>query len=608
MFAFHPPWTTDMARITEKCFANACASPKEGNNNLQRVFGVSEAKSASQGSPMGNLFLHSSSPITGYGTQKMASVDQRGATAASNGERGQGDLAPLCALPAGDVKKTKGSTTGPRPEAEGPRLGAEGPKTSKRARRGLVALGVDPADKDPWGTKEVPTTATAMASAMAPSFHPTHTYHMGMPPPKMPFLSAGGVGAGFDMDDINRTAPSRPPCPTPMEQAPSRRSAYPQHGRGGVLGFPILQPPASLEESMRRLRERSELMLKMRLPSLSQILGQGNPKHFVEVLPTQNSLADHPVPMAPWGGVGSPPSSNWMDLAHGDGQNFLPPFGQARNLPNSQGIAEGNIEASKMLGVVGKAASFQVNLGEENCVSPKPLVQFAEIDLVSNEESSAHSSSHVDPPGGSMVGNGAKMDILADKGQKMEAEKCCSLGQMGVDPPTAQVTSEGTIHAPKVNFGDNLLQEGVFVQSPHGMKPQSAAEMVRNYVEKTGAKIPSLTSTSGDAPRMLLDEYRSGPLDGSPHLGGQSAGMFGNTFLLSFSGPGGESLANFPVEVQKCPSPGEGGGHISPTSSSHLGEPPQQGFVDLDKVPLDKYFVENPFDAFMAFSSPPRGG
>jgi hypothetical protein len=38
------------------------------------------------------------------------------------------------------------------------------------------------------------------------------------------------------------------------------------------------------------------------------------------------------------------------------------------------------------------------------------------------------------------------------------------------------------------------------------MKPQSAAEMVRNYVEKTGAKIPSLTSTSGDAPRMLLDE------------------------------------------------------------------------------------------------------
>jgi hypothetical protein len=72
------------------------------------------------------------------------------------------------------------------------------------------------------------------------------------------------------------------------------------------LGFPILQPPASLEESMRRLRERSELMLKMRLPSLSQILGQGNPKHFVEVLPTQNGLADHPVPMAPSGGVGSP--------------------------------------------------------------------------------------------------------------------------------------------------------------------------------------------------------------------------------------------------------------------------------------------------------------
>ena len=100
-----------------------------------------------------------------------------------------------------------------------------------------------------------------------------------------------------------------------------------------------------------------------------------------------------------------------MDLPHGDGQNFLPPFGQARNLPNSQGIAEGNIEASKMLGVVGKEARFQVNLGEENCVSPKPLVQFAEIDLVSNEESRAHSSSHVDPPGGSMVGNGAKMDI-----------------------------------------------------------------------------------------------------------------------------------------------------------------------------------------------------
>ena len=74
-----------------------------------------------------------------------------------------------------------------------------------------------------------------------------------------------------------------------------------------------------------------------------------------------------------------------MDLGHENGQNVLRPFGQARNLPNSQGIAEGNVEASKMLGVVGKEASFQVNLGEENCVSPKSLVQFAEIDLVSNE-------------------------------------------------------------------------------------------------------------------------------------------------------------------------------------------------------------------------------
>ena len=100
-------------------------------------------------------------------------------------------------------------------------------------------------------------------------------------------------------------------------------------------------------------------MLKMRLPSLSQILGQGNPNHFVEVLPTQNGFADHPVPMAPWGGVGSPPPFNLMDLAHVNGQKFLSSFGQARNLPNSQGIAEGNIEASKMLGVVGKEASFQ---------------------------------------------------------------------------------------------------------------------------------------------------------------------------------------------------------------------------------------------------------
>ena len=57
-------------------------------------------------------------------------------------------------------------------------------------------------------------------------------------------------------------------------------------------------------------------------------------------------------------------------------------------------------------------------------------------------------------------GKGAKMDILADKGQNMEAEKFCSLGQMGMDPPTAQVTSEGTIHAPKVNFGDICLGKG----------------------------------------------------------------------------------------------------------------------------------------------------
>ena len=98
----------------------------------------------------------------------MASVDQRGATAASNGERGQG------ALPAGDVMKTKGSTTGPRPGAEGPilgaegpRLGAEGPKTPKRARRGLVALGVDQANKEAWGTKEVPTMATAITSSIS---------------------------------------------------------------------------------------------------------------------------------------------------------------------------------------------------------------------------------------------------------------------------------------------------------------------------------------------------------------------------------------------------------------------------------------------------------
>ena len=104
--------------------------------------------------------------------------------------------------------------------------------------------------------------------------------------------------------------------------------------------------------------------------------------------------------MAPSGGVGSPPPSNLMDLAHGDGQNFLPSFGQARNLPNSQGIAEGHFEASKLLGVVEKEASFQVNLGEENLVSPKPLVQIAKIDLVSNEESSAHSCSHMGPPGG----------------------------------------------------------------------------------------------------------------------------------------------------------------------------------------------------------------
>ena len=92
---------------------------------------------------MGNLFLHSSSSITGYRTQKMASDDQRGATASSNGERGQGDIAPLCAFPAGDVIKLKGYTKGPRLGAEGPRLGAEAPKTLKRARRGLVALGVD---------------------------------------------------------------------------------------------------------------------------------------------------------------------------------------------------------------------------------------------------------------------------------------------------------------------------------------------------------------------------------------------------------------------------------------------------------------------------------
>ena len=111
-------------------------------------------------------------------------------------------------------------------------------------------------------------------------------------------------------------------------------------------------------------------MLKMRLPSLSQIFGQGNPKDFVEVLPTQSDLTGHPVPMAPWGGVGYTPPSNLMDLAHVNGQNFLSSFGQARNLPNSQGIAEGHFEASKKLGVVGKEASFQVNLGEENCVSP----------------------------------------------------------------------------------------------------------------------------------------------------------------------------------------------------------------------------------------------
>jgi hypothetical protein len=184
-------------------------------------------------------------------------------------------------------------------------------------------------------------------------------------------------------------------------------------------------------------------MLKMRLPSLSQILGQGNPKHFVEVLPTQNSLADHPVPMAPWGGVGSPPSSNWMDLAHGDGQNFLPPFGQARNLPNSQGIAEGNIEASKMLGVVGKEASFQVSLGEENCVSPKPLVQFAEIDLLSNEESMPTHLLMWTPRGGPWLEMGPKWTFWRTRGRKWRLKNAAPLGKWGWTPQLPRSLQRG---------------------------------------------------------------------------------------------------------------------------------------------------------------------
>ena len=50
------------------------------------------------------------------------------------------------------------------------------------------------------------------------------------------------------------------------------------------------------------------------------------------------------------------------------------------------------------------------------------------------------------------------------------------------------------------------------------------------------------------------------------------------------------------------------GGVIFRRPPHHIWESLEHGFVDLDKVSFDKYFVENPFDTFMAVSPPPRGG
>ena len=83
-----------------------------------------------------------------------------------------------------------------------------------------------------------------------------------VPPPQRPFLSAGGVGAGFDKDVNNRAAPSRTPCPTEWPapghqtqvwpepghgptagEAPSRRPAYPQQGGEGLWSSLSNTPP-----------------------------------------------------------------------------------------------------------------------------------------------------------------------------------------------------------------------------------------------------------------------------------------------------------------------------------------------------------------------------
>jgi hypothetical protein len=145
-------------------------------------------------------------------------------------------------------------------------------------------------------------------------------------------------------------------------------------------------------------------MLNMRLPSLAQILGQGNPKHGVEVLPAQKCLVEHPVPTAPWGGIGSPPPSHLTDMVDQIGQKFLPNVGLARNLPNSQGFVGDNFLgecASETHGNVEKEAIFDTSLGGENSVFPKSLEHLAEIGPVRNNESGALSSFlPVDPPGG----------------------------------------------------------------------------------------------------------------------------------------------------------------------------------------------------------------